>query len=125
VLHLVYAAATSADALGSLVNYGAIGVFAVILIYVVRALDARNVKNFDARLAEKDRIIADKDAQIAKKDTTIDMLLRQGQSTIPALERAAEVMEILPQKAPPSDDLAEIKKVLPRLNEVLSRLEGK
>lgn len=119
----VFSVTTTTDPVSSLVNYGAIGAFAVILIYVVRALDARNVRNYEQRIADKDKLLADKDAQIAKKDQIIDMLLRHGQNTLPALERAADVMEVLPHKTAPSEDLSEIKAVLPRLTEVLQRLE--
>lgn len=119
---LVYAATT--DPTSALLVYGPLGIFAVLLVYVVRALYGALNRNFQERLADKDKLIAEGLVREAKKDQIIDMLLRHGQNTLPALERAAEVMEILPQKAViPSDDLSEIREVLPRLTDLLTKLE--
>lgn len=120
----LFSATSVTDPTGALLVYGPLGIFAALLVYVVRSLYSSLNHNFQERLADKDKLIAEGLAREAKKDQTIDMLLRHGQNTLPALERAAQVMEILPQKTEPSEQLAKVGEILPRLLEVLQRVEG-
>lgn len=98
------------DVVGSLVNYGALGVFAIVLIYVVKSLDERNVRNYESRLAEKDQQIVQQGEMIHRLQ---DVLVNH---VVPAMAKGTQVLEAIPN----NDTLA-----LARLDEIVTRLEGK
>lgn len=116
----------AADPSERLADYGVLGIFALLAIYAIKKMYDAITKSFNDRLADKDAIIENRDATIAKQDTIISMFMQQGQQAVPALQRTAQVIEALPKTIPaaaPVADLEEVKQVLPRLLEVLERLE--
>lgn len=76
----------------NLINYGVLGIFAVLAIYAIKKMYDTINTTYKERLAEKD-------AQIALKDDMIERL--QGalsNNILPSMNKQAEVMENLPNK---------------------------
>lgn len=120
----LFQATASINPADRLVDYGVLGIVAAVLIYAVKKLYDAISKSYDLRLADKDAIIADKDATIAKQDTIIAMFIQNGQQAVPALQRTAQVIEAQAKAVPPPATLQEVGEVLPRVLQILERLES-
>lgn len=119
-----FVADATTDPVTSLVNYGALGVFAVVLIFVVKKLDDRNVGNYEARLKEKDLVIADKNETISDKDDLIDKLTDVlANHAVPAMTKGTQVLEAATQTAAVSIPQLD-PETLKKLDKVLTHMEA-
>lgn len=103
MLEFLIAAEVSVDPMGALLNYGAIGILAVLLLFAVKKLDDRATKNFDERLAEKDEII-----------DRLMVLLEM--KVIPAMSKSSQVIQASTNKE---------SALIDRLDAVLSQIESR